>query len=204
MQRLAIPDGSVSALVTAPAAPLLTTADAKAHLRVDHSGEDDLIAAYVTAANDMLDAQFGELGRALVTQTWKLVMPSLTGTYFDLPVPPVQSITSITYYDADNAEQTLSTGVYRLTAQNDSARVDLVDGQSWPVTYSRTDAVTVTYVTGYGNAGTDAPEGIRMAARLLVSHWYDNRSAVTERGAVEVPMAVKFLLAKYRVARGFI
>lgn len=203
-RELQIPAGSYSELVTAPAVPLLSLAEAKTHLRVYFDDDDADITAYAKAASEMLDASYGELGRALTTQTWRLTMPRLPSSRFDLPVPPVQSISSITYYDADDTLQTLSASTYRLTSLDEFARVDRVDGQDWPSTYARHDAVIVDYVTGYGAAASDVPEGIRHAARLMAGHWYRNREAVSETRMSNVPLGVRQLLHKFRVTRGFI
>jgi uncharacterized phiE125 gp8 family phage protein len=183
----------------------LTTAEAKAHLNVDFSDDDTLIDAYVQAATDMVDAQWGELGRALITQRWQLTLSAfpVSGVII-LPVPPVQQVTGITYYDADNAQQTLAADTYRLTVNDEFARLDKLDGASWPATYNRADAVAVQYDAGYGDAASDVPEGIRLAVRLMVGHWYENRAAATEESISELPMAVRSLLMKYRVVRGHI
>src|SRR6056297_1708873 len=199
------PDGTFSTLVSGPAVPLLSLAEAKAHCRVDFADDDDLLTAYVQAATDMVDAEWGELGRALVTQRWRTVMPAFPASgHFDLTPPPVKQITSITYYDADNAEQTLDSNVYRLTVNGEFAGVDLVAGETWPATYARDDAVSVEFDAGYGDAASDVPEGIRLAARLMVGHWYENRMAVTEKSMATLPMGVRALLNKYRVVRGHI
>ena len=47
--------------------PLLTTAEAKAHCRVDTSDDDTLIASLVKAATAHLDGWSGILGRCLVS-----------------------------------------------------------------------------------------------------------------------------------------
>ena len=198
------PDGTFSGLVSGPVTPLLTTAEAKAHLRVDFADDDTLIGAYVQAATDMVDAEWGELGRALITQRWKLTMPSLGGSRIVLPVPPVQQVTHFQYYDADNVQQDLDVNAYRLTVNGEEAYLDLVDGYSWPATYDRADAVQIQYDTGHGDAATDVPEGIRQAVRLMVSHWYETRSAAVEKSLDEMPLGVRMLLHKYRVTRGFI
>jgi len=147
--------------ISGPTAPLLTTAEAKDHLRVDFADDDDLIDAYISAATDMVDAEWGELGRALVTQRWQLTLPAFPASgVIILPVPPVQQVTGITYYDADNAEQTLAADTYRLTVNGEDARLDKAAGAVWPATYNRVDAVAVQYDTGYGDAAADVPEGI--------------------------------------------
>lgn len=205
MQELHLPDGAYSAIVTQPASEVVTVADFKAHSPICFDDDDAVIGHYVSAATEMVDAEHGELGRALITQSWALILPVFPSCgRFELPVSPVQSITSITYYDSDNAEQTLSTDAYRLTILPDRAQVDLAAGYSWPGIFDRADAVTVTYVAGYGDASTDIPAGIRQAIRLTAAHWYENRAATSEMKIEDAPMGVRYLLSKYRVPRGWI
>ena len=52
-----------------PAVPPVTLADAKAHLRVTHEGEDTLIAELVDAAARFIA---DDTGLALIDQTWRL------------------------------------------------------------------------------------------------------------------------------------
>lgn len=187
----------------APATPIVSTTEAKAHLRVDASDEDTLIDALVQAATDHLDADNGILGRALISQTWAYSLPDTPdGEWLSLPLPRVQSIASITYYDKDNAQQTFAAESYRLAATDQDATVQLAATASWPVTYDRADAMTVSFVTGYGDAASDVPQALRQAALLLVGHFYENRQqVVTGKTATSLPFAVEHLIAPYRVAR---
>ena len=60
--------------------------------------------------------------------------------------------------------------------------------------------VTVRYVTGVEDAaGVD--EQVKLAIKLLVAHWFENRTAVSFNNAVprEVPLAVKALLEPGRI-----
>lgn len=199
------PDGVFSGLVSGPAAPLLTTAEAKAHLRVDFADDDTLIDAYVKAATDLVDAEWGELGRALVTQRWKLTMPFFpAGGEIVLPIPPVQQVTHFQYYDTTQTLQDLDVNAYRLIVNDEDAHIYLVSGYSWPALYDRADAVQIQYDAGYGDAASDVPEGVRLAVRLMVGHWYENRAAVTERSMSEMPLGIRAILNKYRVVRGHI
>jgi uncharacterized phiE125 gp8 family phage protein len=199
------PDGHFSTLVNGPDTALISTDDAKVHLRVDHDEEDAYIAGLVQAATDHLDAEHGILGRALITQRWQLTMQAFPAGALYLPVGRVQQVTSVAYYDTDNAEQALATDQYRLIINDESAIMELVAGVSWPSTYARSDAVKVQYDTGYGDTPADVPQAIRSAALLLVGHWYENRDAVIV-GTIssELPLAVQTLLSNYRVTRGFI
>ena len=53
---------------------------------------------------------------------------------------------------------------------------------------------------GFGDTVEDAPESLRQAVRLLVSHWYDNRGVVASAGQCAVlPSTVAALIAPYRM-----
>ena len=180
----------------APAVPLLTLADAKAHLRVDHADEDTLISGLIDAAAAHLDGYSGLLGSALVTQTWAAEFPTFTNR-MDVPLGPIQSAT-IQYYDSLNAQQTLATSVYAVLSDGLGPYVTLKYNQQWPQTYTRDDAVKITWIAGYGAAAA-VPAAIRSAMLLLIAHWYDNRAAVSVGDSVsEMPFAVASLLAPFR------
>ena len=59
--------------------------------------------------------------------------------------------------------------------------------------------VKITITAGFG-AADDVDEGLKVAIKMLVGHWYDNRETVVMgMSAIELPMAVSALLARYRV-----
>jgi uncharacterized phiE125 gp8 family phage protein len=60
-----------SILLTAPAAEPLSLAEAKAFLRVEHDDDDGVIAALIAGARLYVE---GQTRRALLTQTWRLVL----------------------------------------------------------------------------------------------------------------------------------
>jgi uncharacterized phiE125 gp8 family phage protein len=176
----------------APTSEPISLVEAKAHLRIDSTDEDDLIGALISAATAHLDGYSGILGRALITQTWRQDFPALEEP-LRLPLRPVASVSSVTYYDADNASQTLANTVYGLFSDALGAYVALKPGQTFPTAYDRRDAVSVTFICGE----SAAPAPIKQAALLLIGHWYVNREAVVISGAVELPMAVAALLRPY-------
>ena len=186
-------------LVTAPTAALLTLAEAKAQLRVDHTDEDTYIQALVDAAVAYFDGYSGRLGRAILEQTWRLDFEGF-GSELRLPVGNVLAVSSISYYDGSDAQQTLQTSVYQTLVDHLGPYIALKPGQAWPSTYSRADAVRVTWTAGYGGAAASVPLPVKHAALMLVAHWYDNRAAVSVRDtATEVPFAVEALIAPHSV-----
>lgn len=192
-------------LTSPPAEVPVSLAEAKAYLRLDASDEDDLLTSLVQAATDRLERRDGILGRPLVTQTWSLVYPvAPIGDLLELPMPEVQSVSSITYYDTDNASQTFSSSDYRLVSVADYSAIELVQGSSWPSVYTREDAMTVSVVAGYG-AASAVPEPIKVAIKMLAAHWFENRG-VLSIGTIAPPMqyALESVLMPYRTPQSLI
>lgn len=159
------------ALVTAPAELPVTIGEAKAQLRVDHFDDDALISGLIASAVDHLDGYRGVLGRAIITQTWRVgarrwhpVMP--------LPFPDVQSAI-ITYRDHEGAEQTVPTAEYEVIAGPLGSRIYFKDAFLSPQLHDdEAEPITITFTAGYGGAA-DAPQDIKTAITLMVQMDYD-------------------------------
>ncbi len=182
-------------LVSPPSETPISLAEAKAHLRVFHDDDDALIAAHLAAATAHLDGFGGILGRCLVTQSWRQDLGAFPcDRKLRLPLAPVASVTHVKYRDASDAEQTLSTSVYAGPLVDALGPfVALKSGQSWPSTYARDDAVSVTFVAGYG-AASAAPEPIKAALKLHVERLYFADAA----RAPTLQAAEAALIAPYR------
>jgi uncharacterized phiE125 gp8 family phage protein len=177
----------------APATTPVSLAEAKAHLRVDHGDQDDLITAQINAATTYFDGYTGILGRALVTQTWRQDFGGFADR-LPLPVSPVSAVVSVSYFDAGNVQQTLEASVCNLFADARGAYVALQPGKSWPATFRRVDAISITFTVGYG-AAASVPEPIRQAILLIVQRLFDG--ADTEIDAA-IDRVVHALIAPYR------
>lgn len=184
--------------VTGPAIEPVTLAEVKAHCRVDGSDEDGLLSALISAAVAHLDGWSGILGRCLISQTWRQTYdrfrPGLR-----LPMPAL-SITAITYGDPSGDTVTLDPARYVLRQDACGSLVTPAPWQDWPDTGSCPEAVTVSFVAGYGPTPGDVPASIRHAMLLLIGSWMQNRESVVI-GAIssDLPMAVDMLLASHRI-----
>ena len=192
---------------TAPNADLVATAIMKNFLRVDADDENALIDSLVDAATAHLDGPNGILGRALITQVWNLSLDrfpvySATNPWeaISIPLPPLQSVQSITHVDTAGATQTLASSVYTVDIASQPGRVYPAYNQEWPEVRDIPNAVTIQFTAGYGDAASNVPDTIITAVKQMVAHWFDNRPAV-EIGtiATEVPMGVRRLLAPYMI-----
>lgn len=185
---------------SAPATPIVSTSDAKAHLRVDTSDDDTYIAGLVGVATAVLDGPYGRVGKALITQTWAYSMWPVCGRYaVRFPVVPLQSISSMAYFDADNVSQSLTVGDFTVYSDEDTAEIVPGIGTYWPVMYDRPDALTITAVCGFGDAPSDLPENIVHAAKLIIGAYYEGREAVTGGQMMPLPMGVDALVNVSRV-----
>lgn len=183
-------------LITAPAESPVTLAEAKAHLAVTHSLDDTLIQLYIDAATSHLDGAEGTLGRCLVTQTWEWVADSFPASPIRLPLPPLQSVTSVSYVDADGNTQVVDSSGYVVDSANQPGWVVPVSG--WPATGTTPNAAIVRFVAGYGDAA-DVPAAIKAAILLYVGDAYANREAAGE-ALVENPAALR-LTRPFKVFR---
>jgi len=189
-------------LVTPPAVPLFTAEEAVArlHLTVDSDDDNALINHYIEAATAYLDGYSGILGRALITQTWRIDARTWGYPFIRLPLAPVQSVT-VKYFDRDDVEQTLAADQYEFLTDAMGPRIGRAPSSSWPSLFSRGDAVRVSFVAGYGDAPTDVPSPIRQAVLMLAAHWYANRESVSDHNMTAVPNGVSALIAPYRRQR---
>lgn len=161
-------------LITPPALEPVTLAEAKLHCKVDSTDDDTLLAIYITSARAAAEH---ETGRALVTQTWELLLDAFPCDEVELPKPNVLSITSVKYTDTDGVEQTIGSPNYTF----DNARLTgwllpAVD-YAWPSTQAVANAVRVRFTAGYGAAASDVPANVRHWMLMQIGAAYRNRDA---------------------------
>lgn len=175
---------------------LLTLAQAKEHLRVSHSEEDDYITALCSVVTGHLDGWSSYTGQAIGQQTYTLTGTRLHGSCeVLLPVNPFSSLTSFSYFDGDNSAQTLNVSTQLRTVSNDSRAVmSPAIGTNWPGMYDRSDAWVLTYVAGFSTVPTE----VIHASKLLLGHLYENREATTENSLTEIPYGVSMLLEPFK------
>lgn len=125
-------------------APISLT-EAKLHLRVTSSADDELITALIRAAREWCELF---QNRAFVTQTITLTLDRFPNV-FEIPKPPLQSVSSIKYIDTAGVQQTLDPSVYDVDTVSEPGRIALAYGQSWPSIRGDINSVEVIYVAGY-------------------------------------------------------
>lgn len=213
-------------VVTAPVTEPIALTDAKLYLRVDTTDEDTMITALIVAAREYCESF---QNRAYVTQTLDLTLdqfpyrdwhpamnsfpfyPMVTPTYhtsrhknaIKLLMPPIQSVTSVTYTDSTGLATVVDPTTYIVDTDSEPGRIVPVFGQQWPVVQLQPiNGVRVQYIAGYG-AAANVPQAVKQAMMMLIAHWYENREAVVIGGSrsvgTAIGFAVKTLLTSERV-----
>lgn len=187
-------------LDAAPTVDLITLEEARAHVRRDDNDDDSYIESLIAVVMSHLDgASGGILGRALLSQTWIETADGFpVGDEFRFILAPVISVSSVKYYDADNVLQTFAAENYSVHNGREYSYLKLANTASWPSTYERDDALSITASFGYGATASEVPAVIKHAAKMLLGHWYENREAVLV-GTVssELPAGIMKLLRPY-------
>lgn len=170
-------------LVTSLGDVLLGNEEAKRHLRILTSDHDDELTSLVKAATDDCERWTARTLRASTTRTWKT--DSWWCGPWRPPFPPLLGITSITYYDTDNSEQTLSSSNYSVLLSTDGfGEVHWAYNATLPSLYDRPDAITATFTTGYASLEAMPPTAVQ-AIKVRLSELLGAGSESETKAAVE-------------------
>mgnify|MGYP003647048015 CR=1 FL=1 len=173
-------------VVTAPTVEPLTLAEAKTHLVIDTdvTADDTYIAALIQVAREYAE---NYTRRAFVQRTLELTLPYFDGYQSEifLPQPPLQSVTSIKYLDADGVLTTIAAADYQVDTYSQPGRVKPAYLDSWPVvTRGDFNAVQIRYIAGYDSLGSppdyagNIPKALKQWMLLRVGGLYRDREPV--------------------------
>ena len=161
-------------LVTDSTADPVTLAEAKSHLRVTSTGDNDYITDLISVARRQVET---DSRRALFTQTWDRWLDCFPNDEIELASPNVASISAITYTATTGNTATVSTSVYSLDAANLPGYARLQYNQSWPTDVRTINkSVKVRFIAG--STATSAVEvEAKHAIKLLVADMYECRGS---------------------------
>lgn len=187
-------------LTSGPAVEPVALAEAKAHLRVDDSAEDTLIASLIVTSRLHVEAA---AGLALITQSWSWYLDAWPpGPALMLPLRPIQSIAAVRLYDEAGAATIIDPATYLLDGAGAPPRLVRHGALPWPTPGRIANGIEVAFTAGFGPAPADVPAPVRQAILLLVAHWHEHRSPLEEgTPAAPLPTMVSDLLAPYRSVR---
>jgi uncharacterized phiE125 gp8 family phage protein len=185
---------------TAPAVEPVTLTEAKDHLRIDDSSSDTLVSSLIVAARQQVEQ---DTGRALITQTLDVYYDALpTDRELWVPNPKLQSVTTFTTYDEDDASTVFSSWDYLVDVASEPGRIVLNADATWPTDLRAANAVIVRVVAGYGVAAA-VPQALKQAILLIISTLYEHREQVIisqfAGQFIDLPFGYRQLITPYRI-----
>ena len=180
-----------------PVSEPVSLAEAKAHLRVTASDENDLISALIVAARQYCE---NLSGRTLAPRNFLQTMDRFPDGGGDITLrrSPVTAVATVYYYSLETTNTLMAPNTdYRLDLQQIPARIRLPLGTTlWKNAYTTDDAVRITYTAG----AVSAPTAAKQTILLLVGHWFENReSVVIGGGGREIDCTVSSLMDSFRI-----
>jgi uncharacterized phiE125 gp8 family phage protein len=169
--------------LSTPQQPVVSLAEARDHLRVAHTHDDAYITRLIDTATAVIEGPNGA-GIPLSPSRWVLTLDHLPRN-FDIDLCPVQSVDRIT-----RDGEVLAPATYTTDLDSTPARV-VSNHAPRP---SRLGSVKVEFSAGYETV----PADLRHAILMLISHFYENREAVSAIDLKDVPFAVGAIISRYR------
>ncbi|MGO4525592.1 head-tail connector protein [Microvirga sp. 2MCAF35] len=158
--------------ISGPAVEPIALAEMKAYLRVDDDDgtQDDLIAGLVKAARLMVEAASR---RILIEQRWRVVLDRWpAGGTILLPLSPVIAVDGIKITDASGDASDIPASAFEVDVLSDLPRITVNDA---PQPGKLRNGISIELRAGYGTAPEAVPATLKLAIRILVAHWFENR-----------------------------
>lgn len=181
------------ALVTPPTAEPVSFAAIKHHAKIEIDDDNALLDGYSSAARIMLERA---TGRAFAAQTWTASLNAWPCVEDDASYRAVRlanfPLIAITSVLVDGVA--LASTLYRLRGNDLLVSVDADDSDG-----ELDDEIVITYTCGY--ALTALPEPLRLAIKMLATHFYEARGATSPQGVYHqvIPFGVDALILPYKV-----
>ena len=180
-----------------PTGEPVTLAEVKAHLRLSHASEDELLNGLIRAARDDVERA---TGLALLDQSWRLVLDRWPREGCVLLMRhPVREILSVTAFGTEGEASLIDPDDYEFDPVSRPARLHL---ENPPAALRAMNGIEIDFSAGFGEAGTDVPDLLKRAMLVLVAHWYEFRATY---GAADQPVSYPpgydRLIAGYRAQR---
>lgn len=181
-------------LITPPLIEPVSLADMKSYLRLEHTLEDSLIRAFITAARVHLEQL---TRRAFIAQTWRIEISGPRENDLRLPLQPASDILSAAVMNRDGDLLALNTSDFRILQHSDPAILRWANDRY----LQHDDGLQVDIRFGYGEAEEDVPEPIRQAIRVVAAHWFEKRLVTDPDSFPDLSRALEPLIASYRSPR---
>ena len=175
---------------------VVSLADAKNHLRVEHDSDDTLITALISAAQDMVQKYTGTFLQRTSGVFYHDHFHDFMDLYLGIKVEVTDATNGVAFIDETTGSETaVSSSHFQLDGKDYPARLRITDLPT--DVKDELNAVRI-YVTG-GYDSTDRPPALVSAMLLIIGHLYENRQDVTSFKQYEIPMSSQYLMNPYRL-----
>lgn len=180
----------------------ITTDQARPHLRLGRAS--DLTSEEESDLRRMIAGVRAEaeayMGRGLLTQTWKLTASDWADE-FALPMAaPLQSVTSVKYYNTAGVLTTLASTYYLVDTTSTPGRLYRAPQQVWPqLQADRAMPVEITYVVGWADPDDILPDIKDGLFLRLGDRWEHRENTVVGTITSELASGAKDLWRRHRV-----
>jgi len=182
--------------ISGPAVEPITLEVMKAYLRVDDDDgtQDELITGLVKAARLMVAAASR---RILIEQHWRVVLDRFpAGGTILLPLSPLIAVDGIKVTDASGTASDVPASAFDTDNLSDPPRIAVAD---IPEPGKPRNGISIELRAGYGAAPEAVPATLKLAIRILVAHWFENRGDVV--GEQILPPEALALVAPFQRVR---
>jgi uncharacterized phiE125 gp8 family phage protein len=197
-------------LIAGPAVEPVNYDEAKLFLRLEVDDDQALVTGLIIAARQLCE---NRVHRSFITTSWELIidgfpygggyynrrerynygsqnwLPSTSANPIKLPRPPLVDVTAISYLTASGSWSVLDPSTYRVVAGT-PGRILPTYGTIWPFPLPQDGSVKVEFNAGYGPDASSVPEVAKLAIKMAVTHFYENRGDTP----AELPPASCYLL----------
>jgi len=145
------------------------------HARITENSDDHLLIRYANEAHSRLEDETGVCLLSSAVVEYYDVWPWDWQDVVHLHKTPATSVTSITYYDTDDVQQTWAAANYDVDVKNKPARITVAEAATVtsPSIDERPNCVEITYGAGYGNTLSDLPDSAVLAIMQRAMWTYD-------------------------------
>jgi len=183
-------------LIDGPAVEPILLDEMKAYLRLDDDdgAQDALIAGLIKAARLMVEATSR---RILTEQRWRVMLDRWpSGGTVVLPLSPLMAIEGIKVFDKAGAATEIAADAIESDLMSDPPRVTV---SGVPEPGRARGGISIDLRAGYGPTPDAVPATLRLAIKILVAHWFENRGDLA--GEQTLPPEALALVAPFQRAR---
>lgn len=179
--------------VSAPAVEPITLQELKEHLHIEqgYTVEDSYLNSIITASRKSCE---NYCKRAFINTDYILYLDYFKSDCIEVKYP-VSAVSSFTYIDINNQQQTLLEGTdFYVDSKSINGKIHAITG--FPAVYEDSyNNIEIQFTTGYGAAAAAIPADIKHAVKILAAQFYLYR----EDKEVKHPRAVNLLLDNYKI-----